>query len=187
MMRTLTRLIAVCGIAAAVITSRGCRNPFNPSTDIYIREIVATNQWTNNMQFPEMGVYDNHVNAPPYVYSNWQVTTRFVIRNKVGVNISRVNIVYTNYHGDPVTGYGATGREFLFMIRLDPYDPGFGGFGTNETAVTLFLIDETVLSELLSPSYPSDHIMIATMTFIGEDDNGYDVKLSGKITIKGYF
>ena len=113
---------------------------------------------------------------------------QFRIENKVGVVLKSVNTVYTDYDDSPVTVYGETGREYGMLVRLDPIDRNSTGTSVNRT-VTLYIIDDSVVRELMSPSYPSSpasKVMFANITFRGEDDNGYDVRLTARITIKTF-
>ena len=118
--------------------------------------------------------------------NDWSAFTVFRIRNKVPATLTSINIQYTDMQGNPVTVYRATGgKTFRTHYRLNTMtsNSALNGVGT---VVTVFVVDRQVLNEITAPGYPADRYMIAIVTFRGEDDNGYDFKLSGKLSIKYY-
>jgi hypothetical protein len=169
-------------IAAAflpvVLLATGCRNPFDPSCDVEFTALIAGNMnsvFIYSYQIPGSGT----INFDP-----WKVTAQFLVRNKVAALIT-----YTDLDGNEVTAYKATGgRSFRTTFRLAPMtsnSPASQGEGT-ETTISLYVVDKKVLDELLSPSYPTNKFMFANIVFRGEDENGYDVRLEGRIAIYYY-
>lgn len=184
--RPAARLISACGVAGALLLPAGCRNPFNPSSDIQLVEINTSEGAEWGTTYMEIGIYSNQVNTTPIDFTRWPVRFYFRIENKVGVTLRRMNVVYTDYDSKPVTVYGAAGRDSELLLRLDGIDRNAVGTTATTWTIIFYIIDDSVLRELMSPSYPPDKVMIANITFRGEDDNGYDVRLSGSTTIKGY-
>lgn len=176
-MRTGLSLLLVLALAG------GCRNPFNPAADVELVEMTtdSEDEW-------EILIFSPQLAVTPIIYSDWEVLNTFVIKNKVGVRLTDVNIVYTDFQGNPVTVYkDSGGRNFKFIARLSPVaaGPQFDFNEGQQTQLRLFVVDPQVIAEFqagtLAPS-----VMFAKVTFRGVDDNGYDVKLSGTMTIKGY-
>lgn len=174
------RLAALLAIAASAAAFTGCRNPFLPSADIQISNITFPGVTSGAGTATEMVVYSS---ITPDYYS-YRVSVDFLSLNKVEVNLTSVNIFYTDLSGNPVTAYSTSGgRTIKLMNRLYPLtsnDPN-----GNPTTITLLALDTRVYQELQSPTLLPKYI-ICTMTFRGEDENGYDVKLTGQFTIKGF-
>ena len=175
----------LAAVAIAALLAAGCNNPFDPKADVELTDM------TDNGNYTEVRVFQTDVpgGGQPLPLYLWAVRCQFVVKNLVGVNLTSVDITYTDLNGNEVTAYKTTGgRHFKFAYRLSPVsnngstDAGEGLYST----VTIYLVDRNVITELQSPAYPSDHFMFAAVTFRGEDDNGHDVKLTGRITIK-YF
>ncbi len=187
-----TRNFAVgFGILAVLVLSCGCRNPFDPQVDIELERIFVGSQFNPEH---EIAVRSTET-TPPIDFTIWIVNVDFLIRNKVGVTLRSINIVYTDSDNNPVTVFDADGRTFKILARLDPLqDTGFGAYGSagstsgegRTTTIRIFVVDANVITAFQSPTYPIDKVMFATLTFRGVDDNGYDVKLSGRITIKAF-
>ena len=178
MLRPARRLPALLLALAALA---GCNNPFDPKSDVELAELAPHDIIIYQTQIPGGGAALN--------LNDWTVLAEFVVNNKVGVNLTSVDITYTDLNGNEVTAYKTTGgRHFKFAYRLEPvtnndrFDFGEG----LSSAVTLYVVDRNVITELQSPAYPSNHFMFAAITFRGEDDNGHDVKLTGTMTIKYY-
>ena len=174
------------GLLLALALTLSCRNPFNPAAEV---ELVQMTTVANFVEEWEILIYSGCCSAgSPIDYTQWQVTATFVIKNKVGVVLNSVNIIYTDYDGNPVTLYKDTGgRNFKIIARLDPVQAGpeFDFNEGHQNLVTLFVVDPQVIAEFQAATL-SPQVMFATVTFRGVDDNGYDVKLSGKMTIKGF-
>lgn len=179
---------AVLGLL--LLTVIGCRNPFNPSADIELASFRA------NSFADEIIIYPSQLTggSGTLAIGNWEASATFVIKNKVGATITSINIVYTDYAGNEVTVYRATGgKTFKTVMRLHPMndDNNAANYGNNQgegngTILPVFMVDRQVISEITAPGYPADRFMFAIITFRGEDDNGYDFKLSAKIGIKYY-
>lgn len=171
-------------IAAAslvgVLCAGGCRNPFDPSCDIELTQLSATTGTTIYIYeawLPTSGIYD---------FSDWTVTARFMIRNKVAATINSITITYTDLDGNPKTAYKSTGgRTFKMSFRLAPVTSN-GEFGDGEgrtTSLQIYVVDQRVMEELRSSSIPYNKVMIANILFRGVDENGYDIRLEGRIAI----
>jgi hypothetical protein len=175
------------GVAAAglLLLAAGCRNPFNPSSDIELYELTPG----NGMADLVIQKSDVPTTGTPS-YGNWSLNCRFLIRNKVGVNIKSVNLVYTDVAGNLVTAYRLTGgKNYKLAARLTPVNRdseiiwGSEGEGTG-TDISIWAVDRNVIEEMVAMS-GSNRVIILHVTFRGEDDNGYDVKLSGEVPIRG--
>jgi hypothetical protein len=167
--------------AGLLLLAAGCRNPFNPSADIEMYELEPSELVIQKSDVPTTGT--------PW-YPNWSVTCRFLIRNKVGVNIKSVNLVYTDVAGNLVTAYRLTGgKNYKMAARLTPVnrdgDIIWGveaeGIGTD---LSIWAVDRNVIEEIVAES-GNNRVIVLHITFRGEDDNGYDVKLSGEVNIRG--
>ena len=184
-----TRSRATGLLLALTLAAAGCRNPFNPSCDIELAEFKA------DSYADEIIIYPSQLSGGGNLQiANWRATATMVIRNKVAATLTSVNIVYTDLDGTEVTTYKTSGgKSFKVNLRLAPMsdnnNPG-GGSGHQEgsgSTVTLYMVDRQVINEITAPGYqPGNKFMYATVTFRGEDDNGYDFKLVGKIGIKYY-
>jgi hypothetical protein len=170
------RLAALLAIAISLVPLGGCRNPFLPSTDISIPGI----EFPGIGSTPEMTVFA----ATTVDYYMYRTTVYFTIHNKVDVVISSANITYTDLAGNPVSAYAATGGKNV-KLKCRLYAPLTNDPNGNITALTLLALDTRVYEALQDPTLSPKYI-ICTMTFRGEDDNGYDVKLTAQFTIKGY-
>jgi hypothetical protein len=171
--------LAALGLAVAGMTIlTGCRNPFLPSSDVDTGYLGSANM-ENTREIP---VFATDFGSSPNYYK-YRLTVNFFVKNKVGLSITSVNMTYADMSGNPVTAYKASGGKTMkFMARLngavDNTNPQY-------TTLELLVIDskviETLQDPVLNPKY-----MNCTLTFRGEDDNGYDVKLTQQFTIKGY-
>jgi hypothetical protein len=180
-------------LALAATLATGCRNPFNPSSDIELATFSAVNYSDEIIIYPSQ-ISGGNGTLP---IDNWVADAVFVIKNKVAATITSVNIVYTDSNGNQVTAYKATGgKTFKTTLRLHPMNDdnnagGFGyqnGYGEGEgTVMQVYMVDRQVINEITAPSYPANKFMFAIITFRGEDDNGYDFKLTAKIGIKYFF
>ncbi len=171
------RIAAALFMAAALAT--GCRNPFDPDCDVELTSLAANGHYIVifSGSIPSSG----SINFDP-----WKATATFTVKNKVSAVITSVSISYTDLDGNPVTAYKATGgRSFKTTFRL----PGVTGNNQGEgqqTSIELYVVDKKVLDELQSPSYPTNKFMFADIVFRGEDENGYDIRLEGRIAIYYY-
>jgi len=184
--------LGVPALLAVTLTLAGCRNPFNPSADIELAQLVAVNY------ADEVVIYPSQLSGggSTLPIDQWVADAQFVIKNKVSATITSVNIVYTDLNGNEVTAYKATGgKTYKTTLRLHPMwddnnSGGFsysGGFSEGEgTLMQIYIVDRQVINEITAPGYPADKFMFAVVTFRGQDENGYDFKLSAKIGIK-YF
>ncbi len=175
--------LAACLLLA--LTATGCRNPFMPSADADINRISC------NGNTEEISAYFDDLDpaSTTPLYGDYVVNVNFILRNKVGIDLTTANMVFTDLAGNPLaTAYGATGKTMKLMARLYPmnaansYDTVQGNL-TN--SVRLIVIDRRVVDAMMDPSL-SPKFIICKLTLRGEDDNGYDVKLTTDITIKGY-
>jgi len=171
------RLIAFAASMAAVVLISGCRNPFLPSADISISNISAAESALLNSA--ELPVY----NSTPNYYS-YRVRVDFLLLNKVGVNITSVNIFYTDQYGVPVSDYKKSGGKNL-KLRQHMTPPANNDPNGRTESIELLVLDPQIYTAILEPTLTPKYIL-ATMTFRGEDENGYDIKLTAQITIKGY-
>jgi len=171
------RFIAFFAAMAFATAFSGCRNPFLPSADIQVDSINFLGDFSELQEMP--------VFAATTDLNIYQVKVSFWLRNKIDVKITSVNIFYTDLAGNPVTVYATTGgRTMKLQSRL--YAPTNYDATTRTTPdITLLALDRRVFDALLDPTLTPKYIL-CTMTFRGEDDNGYDVKLSTQFTIKGY-
>ncbi len=179
--------LRIAGLAGLLVVA-GCRNPFNPSSDIELAQLRSNGNGVGD----DITIQSADLNVPNPFYARWAAIAGFVIKNKVAATLTSVNIVYTDYYGNEVTAYTTTGgKTFKLVRRLTPmddrnavssYNPNYGeGSGTD---LTIYPIDPLVKATF-TPSY-TPKFMLATITFRGEDDNGYDWKLVGSIGIKVY-
>ena len=179
-MRTGFILLLVLSLAG------GCRNPFNPAAEVELASMTTQfgNEW-------EIFLFSGCCSGGTTInYSTWEVDCSFVVKNKVGVRLTDVNIIYTDFQGNQVTLYkDSGGRNFKFLARLEPLSagPGFNfPFGEGQNSVIpMFVVDPQVIAEFQAGTL-APQVMFATITFRGVDDNGYDVKLAATMTIKAY-
>lgn len=164
--------------AAGLVLAVGCRNPFSPSSDVELAEITANGG-------ASIILTSGNVSAPQPPYENWRATCHVLIRNKVAVTLESVSLNYVDLNGNPVTQYANTGgRNFKIVLRCLAVQ-GNGEFDLSEgreTAFQLDIADAAVLAEFRGVVEPAD-VIFANLDLRGEDDNGYDVKLSGRIPI----
>ena len=171
------RLGIFLAVWASVMAFSGCRNPFLPSSDVQIGSIDFPGIFLSPS---EMSVFNT---GSPNL-NDYRVQVVFWILNKVGVNITSVNIYFTDIAGNPVTPYkDSGGKTMRLMTRMAP--PTSNDPNGNTYGITLLALDRTVWDTLADPTLLPKYIY-CTITFRGEDDNGYDVKLSAQFTIKGY-
>ena len=173
-------LALLAGLGAA-----GCRNPFSPQADIELAHIYDA---SDSARF-ELRVQRQTPPIQEWVYTTFGMAVPiFIVKNKVGVNITKVNIVYTDLAGNPVTTYRTTGgKTFRVLWHMDPrfdFTNSYGGEGVG-WGFGIVVLDGNVYTELAN-QVGDTKAVIAHLTFWGEDDNGYDVKLTGAITIKGF-
>jgi len=158
----------------------GCRNPFSPQADIELSDFLG-NEISVKRTTPSS-------RDASFYFNNGLVQPLFVVKNKVGVIINKVNIVYTDLAGNPVTTYRTTGgKTFRVLWRIPPRF-SFATLGEGEGATSVFqftVLDSNVYTEL-ETQVGSTKALLVHITFYGEDDNGYDVKLTGDLTMKGY-
>lgn len=186
--------VLVALVATVALASGGCRNPFNPSADIELAQLISNNN--NGANGNDVIIYPSELGSSTLPTQNWIVTASFVIKNKVAATITSVNIQYTDLDGNPVTTYRATGGKsykttLLIHPMTDDNNAGdfsySGGFGEGAPgSMAIYLVDRNVTNEISAPGYPGNGFMFAIVTFRGQDDNGYDFVLSGKIGIKYY-
>lgn len=175
------RVSAALLVAACVVLPTGCINPFLPSSDITLTDLVSSNNSSD-----EIDVYQSDTTGTLDL-TKWEATATFRIKNKVTATITSINVEYTDLSGSPVTPYKLVGgKSFKTHYRLTPMTTANGNVGGVTTSLTIYIVDALVVNELVAPSYPSNKFMFAVVTFRGEDDNGYDFKLSAKLGIK-YF
>ena len=166
-------------VALATILG-GCINPFNPSARVELASITA-NGSTSELIAQYADLTRTTIN-----YNLWTVSCHVVVKNTVAVNLSSVNIMYTDIEGNPVTAYATSGgRNYRMMARIEGLNGGNMNYTTaegNAADIGVQLIDYVVLTELVQGA----KILYVTITFMGQDDNGYDVKVSGTVTIRVY-
>ena len=173
------RIAALAMALAGTATLAGCRNPFLPSSDVETA-YVYLNGVSESREIP---VFKIDFPAADPKYFKYRLTVTFAVNNKVGISLTSVNMSYADSNGNPVTSYKTSGGKTLkFMARLNG---AINNTGPGYSYVELLVIDSKVIEALddpvLSPKY-----ITCTVTFRGEDDNGYDVKLTEQFTIKGY-
>ena len=104
------------------------------------------------------------------------------------MDITSVNMFFTDMAGNPVTVYAATGGKTIkLMSRMSP--PTTNSPDGVNRPIEFIVMDSKVFAALDDPTLKpptQPNVIICTMTFRGVDDNGYDVKLSAQFTIKGY-
>lgn len=177
----------LCGLA--LLATGGCRNPFEPSSDIELTHIESANGSFG--QGATLMVHSSDASAVPLVLDRWTVRFRVVIRNKVSVYLRSAAITYTDLDGNEVTSYrniGGRNLKFTVLCRSVTDNAEFGD-GDNEaegraTTFSLFVVDSPVITAIKSSSYPATKVMIASIVLRGEDENGYDVRLEGQIAIQ---
>jgi hypothetical protein len=161
----------------------GCRNPFNPSADIELVEVTNTSPDASRTQL--WVNCTSILSAGTVWYTNYRSTLHFVVKNKVLVTIRRVRMVYTDPLGNEVTTYkNVGGRTFNTLYRFDsPTNNNQANYNYGEgvdNTIDLYPLDSKVLETI--DGYPYD-IMYVTYTIYGDDENGYDVRLSATTTI----
>ncbi len=182
--------LRLAAAATALLLATGCRNPFLPDADISISGITMPTM-TYIANLPEMPVFAfDFPSGSPGQYTNYMVRVYFQLVNRVGVSITSVNMVFTDTAGNMVTSYAAVGGKTVkIMTRLEPIDQS-SGVAPNSPGGALIGLDFLVLDrrviETLSDPNLQPKYLLCTLTFRGEDDNGYDVKLSTQFSIKGY-
>jgi hypothetical protein len=177
-------VLAVMTAAAAILTASGCRNPFNPQSDI---ELVEISNSTPVAYSAELLINCSTILAQTTVeFNRYQSYLHIVSKNRVIATLRRIRMVYTDPLGNPITAYKDTGgRSYSILERLAP-QAGNAAYGYGEgtdTQLTVYPIDNKVLEELDGYQYGT---MYLTFTLYGDDENGYDVRLSGTTTIKLY-
>ncbi len=169
----------------ALVPLAGCRNPFSPSADVELIRMSGNRGYNEIQVEQETTLNEGH-------FQGWRAFALFIVRNRVGVNIRSVNIVYTNMAGEEVTPYRTSGgKSYKLSARLEPVPDqqaptNYGATGTYgmERTLDVYVVDRKVY-ETLENMPGTNLVIIAHVTFFGEDDNGYDVKLSSSISIKG--
>jgi hypothetical protein len=177
----MNRAIARAAVVAAVLLGTGgCRNPFDPSADIELTQLTGN-------YGPSVVIYQAaELGGTTKPFSNWTVTCHFTYKNKVAAYLTSVTVTYTDMDGNPVTAYKSIGgRTFKITFRIEGVRDNTGsdeGEGSG-TSLSLRVVDGRVLDEITSSSYPGDKVMYANVVLRGQDDNGYDLRLEGRIAI----
>src|SRR6185436_18733619 len=107
----------LAAISVAELLAAGCNNPFDPKADVELTDMI------DNGGSTEVRVFQTDVpgGGQPLPLYLWAVRCQFVVKNLVGVNLTSVDITYTDLNGNEVTAYKTTGgRHFKFAYRLDP-------------------------------------------------------------------
>jgi len=180
-------LISSNGKLSALRLVAGCRNPFLPDSDISISGVEMPTM-SSLYYLPEMPVFAADFPAgSPGNYSNYMVRVNFRIINRVGVSLSSVNMVFTDTAGNLVTSYATSGGKTVkLMTRLEPADMSVANYpGGAVIGIDFLVLDRRVVETLNDPNLQPKYLY-CTLTFRGEDDNGYDVKLTTQFSIKGY-
>lgn len=192
--KAMTRTIKTLPLVLlAVAMAGGCRNPFNPSADIELAEITCSNKDTssndNKVQVtrPSLWINCTYLKTLSTIdYTQYTATMNFVVKNKVIVTIRRISMVYTDPLGNEITLYKnvSGGRTFSTLYRFSfpaNNNSGSGSYGEGvANSIELYPIDSKVYETI--KAYPYD-TMYVTITAYGDDENGYDVRLSGTVTI----
>lgn len=171
-------------VPVLLAATAGCRNPFDPSSDADLQAL----QWqAGGLQNIYMTQSDLSASSPNF--NSWLVEAKFLIRNRVGITLDSMNVVYTDANGNPTTGYASTGgRTIHLFIRLDGVrDDNTGAEGNAVTVFSLPVVDYQVWTAMGggSSSTVGHQVINATVTFRGADDNGYEQKFVGQISIIG--
>lgn len=175
------RLPLLAGLA--LLLTGGCRNPFEPSSDIELARLQSNGTGSG----ATILVHANDAAQTQLNLNLWKVSVRVVIRNKVDVYLTSASITYTDYDGNEVTSYrsiGGRNLKFTVFCRGVTDDTAFGETEGAAKDFDLYVVDANVIRELRSPSYPDTNVMFANIVIRGEDANGYDVRLEGQITIQ---
>lgn len=181
--RRATAPVLAAALLGALLAT-GCRNPFMPSSDVTLNAIGINSSNLGGIDYPlvEMPVFAADFAGVNANYDPYRIFVAFEVHNKVAVTIYSVNIAYTDLAGNPVTVYASTGGKFIkLQARLSSVTDNTGG---NGTMIVLSVLDRYVVAQLEDPAFTPKYIN-CELTFRGEDDNGYDVKLAGKFSIKG--
>jgi len=174
------RLAALLAITVSVVAASGCRNPFLPSADIQISAVSFPDSTLSGVV--EMPVFF----AITPSYTTYRVKVSFWMRNKVDVNITSVNLFYTDLAGNPVTAYAASGGKTIkLMSRMYAPTSNNPDPASATGELIFYALDTQVYQALLDPTL-SPKAINCIMTFRGEDANGYDIKLTAQFSIKGY-
>jgi len=178
------RALQMAVTTAALLVAGGCRNPFDPSADIELARIYVQFSGATSIAIYQSQDLQNLTQLTSAW--RWTVNCHLVYKNKVSAYIDSVNITYTDSAGNAVTSYKSIGgRSFRVTFRIEGVrdntstDESEGG----ATTLSLNVVDRRVIDELISPSYPSDKVMFANIVLRGEDANGYDLRLEGRIAI----
>lgn len=182
-------VISGLALGIALLSLSGCRNPFVPASEVSLVRLTALETVLGRTEYvPEVEVQFQSTTLDKTDLQGWMVYAHFLVSNRVGVNLSRVNIVYTNVLGQEITQYRTSGgKSYKIMARLEPVSSQTVPYAREGYArgivsiIPISVVDNLVFSEL-----SLSNVIFAHVTFWGEDDNGYDVKLSSQITIKGY-
>ncbi|MEK7476959.1 MAG: hypothetical protein AAB152_15150 [Candidatus Coatesbacteria bacterium] len=183
----MNRTFARVAIAAAVLLAAGgCRNPFDPSADIELTRLEVTGN--GSYGGTSIVIYQTELAGPTYAFGDWVVTCRFTYKNKVSAYLNSVTITYTDIDGNPVTAYKAVGgRTFKITFRIPGVrDDNFYYEGEGiDSSLSLRVVDLKVIEELKAPP-PGSKVIFADIVLRGQDDNGYDLRLEGRIAIFVY-
>lgn len=181
------RRTAPLASALVLVLVTGCRNPFEPSSDIELTTITASGWGGGQNNGSTVLVHATDAASATVDLNRWRTSIRVVIRNKVDVYLTSASIVYTDLDGNEVTSYRSIGGRNLKFTIFCRGVQGSGEFDETEgsgTTFDLFIVDVAVLRELQSPAYPDTNVMFANLVLRGEDANGYDVRLEGQLTIQ---
>jgi len=174
------RALSLIGLAGLFVVLNGCRNPFLPASDVFISYLYGPNE------AGEVSVYSAESGGTMFSISNYRSFAAFVVRNKVGINITSLTMVYTDMAGNQVTEYSKSGgKSFKMYTRLYPVQSNseFSAGEGRVTTVDFYPVDRRVITELATVS---SNTINCLLVFRGEDDTGHDIRLSASITIKGY-
>lgn len=172
----------------ALLLTGGCRNPFEPSSDIELTRILATGSKQGQGGATILVTASDASSTQPNLRW-WTTSFRVVIRNKVSVYLTSASIMYTNEAGDDPTSYrSVSGRNLKFTVFCPGVtdDTSFDMTEGHQTDFDMFIVDKNVLQALksLQSNITEQPVIFANIVIRGEDENGYDVRLEGQITIQ---
>jgi hypothetical protein len=178
MRRTERRLLKAGALLLAGLA--GCRNPFDPSSDVELAQVWNSRGGQNVLIYATEIPASGSLNLDPYV-----IRFDVLIRNKVDVTLTSATATFTDVNGVPVTPYQSTGgKSFTIFQRVEGVTNN-DEFSNSEGRVTsfgLFIVDTRVV-QTFQNTPPPGNIMYCRIVLRGEDENGYDVRLEGQIPI----
>jgi hypothetical protein len=170
-------------LVALMVLSGGCRNPFNPDARIRFDRFYA-----GTTGLPILTIQQNQASTlKNSIATVGQIQCQVALSNKSTVpgRITGYNVVYRQLStGLPIPSCGgAAGRRFQTHFIVTALG---SNYSTAQDAVIpryVEMVTDELLTHIATDLSTVDGGIDCEVTFYGEDDNGYDIKVEGVLHI----